>query len=182
MPVQIYADGVPENVLLPPTYDIFWSAIVLLLIGLVLWRTLPKIYGVLDERAEKIEGGLKHAETVQAEAEALREELEKRLGDARKEAARIREQATEDGRDIIAKARSEAQSEADRMRELAERQIEAEKQTAQISLRSDVGHLATELAGKIVGESLTDEQLQSRVVDRFLADLEAQPVATAKEN
>lgn len=178
----IYADGVPENVLLPPTFDIFWSAVVLAIIGVVIWRTLPKIYGILDERAEKIEGGLKHAETAQAEADALRDELEQRLGDARKEAARIREQATEDGKDIIAKARSEAQAEADRMRELAERQIEAERQTAQISLRSDVGHLAKELAGKIVGESLNDEQLQTRVVDRFLSELEAQPVATAKES
>ncbi len=33
--------------------------------------------------------------------------------------------------------------------------------------------LATSLAGRIVGESLDDEARQSRVVERFLADLES---------
>ena len=56
----------------------------------------------------------------------------------------------------------------------AQRQIEAERQAAQISLRADVGMLATELAARIVGESVTDQALQSRVIDRFLDNLEAQ--------
>ena len=38
--------------------------------------------------------------------------------------------------------------------------------------------LATGLAGRIVGESLDDEARQSRVVERFLADLEAQGSTT----
>jgi F-type H+-transporting ATPase subunit b len=37
-----------------------------------------------------------------------------------------------------------------------------------------VGSLATELASRIVGESLTDEARQGRMVDRFLDGLEAQ--------
>ncbi len=54
-----------------------------------------------------------------------------------------------------------------------QRQILAEKQAAQISLRSEVGLLASELAEKIIGEQLTDTALTSRVVDRFLDELEA---------
>ena len=42
------------------------------------------------------------------------------------------------------------------------------------SLRSEVGTLATTLAGRIVGEALTDDERAARVVDRFLADLETQ--------
>jgi F-type H+-transporting ATPase subunit b len=42
------------------------------------------------------------------------------------------------------------------------------------SLRAEVGTLATDLAGRIVGEALDDQARQSRVVDRFLADLEAE--------
>ena len=40
------------------------------------------------------------------------------------------------------------------------------------ALRQDVGKLATDLAGKLVGESLEDHARQSRVIDRFLDDLE----------
>ena len=90
--MHIYAE-VPDNVLIPPLYDVFWSAVVLLIIGVTFAKVLPKVYAMLDERAEKIEGGLKHAENVQAEADALRAELESQLAEARKEAAHIREQA-----------------------------------------------------------------------------------------
>jgi F-type H+-transporting ATPase subunit b len=43
-----------------------------------------------------------------------------------------------------------------------------------------VGTLATELAGRIVGESLQDDDRANRVVDRFLADLEAQPTGSGQ--
>src|SRR6478736_39799 len=63
----------------------------------------------------------------------------------------------------------------DARHEPARTQIEAERQQAVTSLRAEVGSLATALAGRIVGESLEDEARQSRVVERFLADLENQP-------
>ena len=68
--------------------------------------------------------------------------------------------------------RTEAQAEARRLTDAANAQIEAERQQALTSLRAEVGTLATDLAGRIVGESLQDEARQSRVVDRFLEDLE----------
>ena len=68
--------------------------------------------------------------------------------------------------------RTEAQAEARRVTEAANVQIEAERQQALTSLRAEVGALATDLAGRIVGESLQDEARQSRVVDRFLDDLD----------
>ena len=55
----------------------------------------------------------------------------------------------------------------------AQSQIDADRQQALTSLRSEVGALATELASRIVGESLTDTARQSRMVDRFLDELEA---------
>ena len=67
-----------------------------------------------------------------------------------------------------------AQAESTRIVEHGKTQIEAELQQAVTSLRAEVGALATGLAGRIVGESLEDEARQSRVVERFLADLEAQ--------
>src|SRR5690606_12710083 len=96
------------------------------------------------------------------------------LAAARGEAAEVRERAQEEGKQIVAEARDKAQAEAQRVTENAQRQIEAERQAAQISLRADVGMLATELATRIVGESMNDQALQSRVVDRFLDELEAQ--------
>jgi F-type H+-transporting ATPase subunit a len=55
----------------------------------------------------------------------------------------------------------------------AKTQIEAERQAAVVSLRSEVGTLAIDLSSGVIGESLTDDAKAAAIVDRFLADLEA---------
>ena len=97
----------------------------------------------------------------------------RQLADARHEAARLREQAQEEGAQIIAEMREEAEAEKRRIVESGHTQIEADRQQAFASLRAEIGTLSVQLASKIVGESLDDEARQSRVVDRFLADLDA---------
>jgi F-type H+-transporting ATPase subunit b len=168
------------NVLLPATYDIVWSTVVFVVLFVLFWRfVLPTYLRVLDERSAKIQGGLEKAEKAQAEADAKLKEYGDQLAEAREEAGRIREQARGEGAAIIAEMRERAQTEANRVTEQAQRQLEAERQQAVAQLRSEVGRLAVDLAGRVVGESLTDEERQRRVVDRFLADLEtgdAQPV------
>jgi len=49
-----------------------------------------------------------------------------------------------------------------------------------VALRTEVGTLATTLAGRIVGEALDNDERSARVVDRFLADLESQNAGAAK--
>jgi len=162
------------NPLLPHLVEIVLSLVVF---GLLFWAVkkfvMPNFEKTFAERTEAIEGGLHAAETKQAEADARLAELERRLGEARHEAARIREDAREQGAQIIAEMREQAQIESARIVEHGKTQIEAERQQAVTSLRAEVGSLATGLAGRIVGESLDDEARQSRVVERFLAELEA---------
>lgn len=168
------------RLLVPAGYDILWSTVVLVVIGLVFYKlVLPKFQAVLDERTEKIEGGLAQAKHAQEEAAAAKAEYEQQLQDARTEAARIREDARTEATAIVTEARQKATAEQARIAETAQRQIEAERQQASVQLRSDVGSLATELASKIVGESLADEARRSRVVDRFLDELDSQTTATA---
>ncbi|MBO3090288.1 F0F1 ATP synthase subunit B [Cellulomonas dongxiuzhuiae] len=172
----------PEGIqlLLPASYDLLWSSIVLVVIAVAFYKyVLPKFQAVLDERTSKIEGGLALAETAQAEAAAQLAEYQQLLADARSEAARIREDARAEGGQILAESRARAQEEAARIAETAQRQIDAERQQAAVSLRADVGTLATQLASKIVGESLEDEARRSRVVDRFLDELEASTTTSA---
>lgn len=163
------------NLLIPAIYDIVWSLVVLVAIGFAFYRfVLPKFQAVLDERTEKIQGGLAKAENAQAEAAAALASYQKQLAEGRAEAARIREEARAEGTAIIAELRAKASDDAARILENAQRQIEAERQQAAVSLRAEIGTLATELASRIVGESLADSARQSRVIDRFLDDLESQ--------
>lgn len=162
------------NPLVPHPVEIVLALVVfgLLYVAVKKW-VVPNFEQTFAERTTAIEGGLAAAETKQAEADAKLAELEKQLGDARHEAARIREEAREQGAAIVAEMREQAQAESARIVEHGKAQIEAERQQAVTSLRTEVGTLATGLAGRIVGESLDDEARQSRVVDRFLAELES---------
>ena len=173
-PAVLAAEESTQNILLPHTPDIVWSLVIVVIVGLVFYRyVLPKFQAVLDERTAKIEGGLAKAEEAQEEAAKALAEYHQQLAEARADAAKSREEARAEGTAIVAELRSKAQEEASRIVETAHRQIEAERQTAAVSLRTEVGELATELASKIVGESLQDAARQSRVVDRFLDELEA---------
>jgi F-type H+-transporting ATPase subunit b len=143
-----------------------------LVFGVLAKLLLPRIQQTLAERTEQIEGGLAKSEEAQSEATALLDQYRQQLAEARHEASRLRAEAQEQGAQIIADMREQAQAEARRVTEAAQAQIEAERQQALISLRAEVGTLATELASRIVGESLTDQARQSRMVDRFLSELE----------
>jgi len=134
---------------------------------------LPRIMKTLEERHDQIEGGINRADEAQAEAQAVLQQYRAQLDDARHEAARMREEAREQGAAIIAEMRERAEAEARRITEAAQAQIDADRQQALTSLRGEVGALATELASRIVGESLTDAARQSRMVDRFLAELDS---------
>jgi F-type H+-transporting ATPase subunit b len=163
-----------QNPFLPAGYDILWSTVVIVVIGLFFYKKLiPTLTRILDERTARIEGGIEKAEEMQAAADAALAENKRLLDEARQEAARVREEAQVEGKQIIVESRERAQAEASRIVENAHRQIEAERQQAMVSLRAEVGVLATELASRIVGEALRDEARRSRVVDRFLDELEA---------
>lgn len=163
------------DLFLPPVYDLVWSIVVVAPIFIVfLVYALPKFNAMLDQRSQMIEDGLRASERAQ-EAEALaKRRAEETIAAANAQAGTIRSDASEDAKAIVAKARREAEEEASRILENAQRQIAAERQAAEISLQSEIGLLASELAEKIVGEQLKDTELTARVVDRFLNDLEAQ--------
>jgi F-type H+-transporting ATPase subunit b len=161
------------NPLLPSWPEFIIGTILFVLVfGTMAKVFLPRIQQILSQRTEMIEGGLARSEEAQAEANQLLEQYRQQLAEARHEAARLREEAREQGAQIIAEMREQAQAEARRVTEAAQAQIEAERQQALTSLRAEVGALATELASRIVGESLADEARQSRMVDRFLSELE----------
>ena len=162
-----------QNPLIPALPEFIIGTIVFLVVFGVLAKLLmPRIQQTLTERTEMIEGGLARSDEAQAEAKQLLDQYREQLAGARHEAARLREEAREQGAQIIAEMREQAQAEARRVTEAAQAQIEADRQQALTSLRAEVGTLATELASRIVGESLTDEARQSRMVDRFLTELE----------
>jgi F-type H+-transporting ATPase subunit b len=161
------------NPLIPHTAELIVGTIAFALLFLVLRsKVVPMFEKAFAARTEAIQGGMEKAEKAQRDAQVALEQYTAQLSDARGEAQKIREEARVQGAAIIEDLRGKAQEEAARITAAATASIEAERQQAITSLRNEVGSLATELASKIVGEALDDQVRQSRIVDRFLDDLE----------
>ena len=166
------------NPLVPHLAELILSLVVFLILFYIVRKYVaPKFEQAFADRTKAIEGGIKQAEDMQAEAKAALEQYQHQLAEARHEASRIREEAKEQGASIIAEMREQAQAEGQRIAAQAHTQIQAERQQVLAQLRTEIGELSTQLASRIVGESLEDEARQRRTVERFLADLEErQPV------
>lgn len=169
-----------ENPLLPAPLEIILAVVFAVILWLLIRKfVVPNFERTYAERTEAIQGGIEKAERAQAEAQAALEQYRAQLSDSRAEAARIREDAKTQGSQILAEMREQAQSEATRIREQTQAQLAAERSQAMNQLRNEIGGLATTLAGRIVGETLDDDERARRTVDRFIADLEAQEAASS---
>jgi len=170
--VNLAAEG-KVNPLIPHTAELIVGAIAFTLLFLVLRKfVVPMFEKAFTARTEAIQGGIERAEKAQVEAQRALTQYTEQLSKAQSEAQTLREEARVQGAAIIEDLRAKAQEEAARITATAHASIEAERQQAIASLRNEVGTLAVELASKIVGEALDDQARQSRIVDRFLEDLE----------
>jgi F-type H+-transporting ATPase subunit b len=167
-----FAEEEAPNVILPHVPEIIVGSIAFALLCFVLLKfVFPRMEATFQARVEAIEGGIKRAEEAQAEAANLLEQYRQQLAEARTEAARIRDEARADAtgirEDILAKAREES----DRIIAAGREALQTERQTIVRQLRAEIGSLAVELAGRIVGEALEDEARRRGTVERFLEEL-----------
>jgi len=173
------AAAAPHNFLVPNmTFVVELIAFVIILFVLGKY-VIPPVNKAMTDRQEKIRKQFEDLEQARADAKQAEEGFKAQMTEARHEAAKIREEAREQGAAIIADMRKQAQEESDRILNHARAQLEAERQQAVQQLRTEVGAMATELAERIVGESLTDDERRSRTVERFIASLEEQEASTS---
>jgi len=177
--LQIAAEEEAQNPLIPEIPELVIGLIAFAIVFFVLGKKLlPNINKVLEERRDAIEGGIEQAEIARTEAQSVLEQYKAQLAEARHEAARLRQEAQEQGATLITEMRAEGQRQREEIVAAGHSQIEADRKAAASALRQDVGKLATDLAGKLVGESLEDHARQSRVIDRFLDELEEKAEAS----
>lgn len=171
--VSLLAADEKSNPLVPDAPDLIVGLIAFAILFVFLARVVyPRFEQAYRERTEQIEGGIKRAEDAQAEAKDLLEQYRAQLADARTEAGRIREEARAEGVRIIEELRAQGQEQSARIVERGQEQLAAERQRLITEIRADIGRMAVDLAGRIVGESLADEARRAGTVERFLDDLD----------
>jgi len=133
----------------------------------------PMFEKMYQERASQIEGGIVRAQKAEAEAAAAKKQYEDQLADARKDAAKVREDAKAEAAALSKKLHDQALADAARLLEQGRAQVEAEQAAAREELRTEIGGLAVTLAGRIVAKSLADKAAAQTTIDEFLHDLES---------
>ena len=161
-----------EN-LYPHATELIVGAVAFAIIFFFFWKwVLPRINTLLEERRQQIQGQLESAEQTRMQAEQELTDYRSQLANARDEGNRIIEEArvTADQlrRDIQANAELEAQNTVER----AQEEIRAERDRVFNELRTQVGEIAVELAGRVVGQSL-DKQAHEQLIDDYISQVAA---------
>lgn len=166
------AAGKGIQLFIPQLYDIVWSLIILLILAVFFYKFfMPKFQAIFDERSAKIEGNIQKAKKARDEADQAKKDYEDQLNKARVEASQIRDDARAEASRIVADARSRAETEANQITESAQRSLQSQRQQALVSLKGEVGTLATALAGKILSTQLQDNAVQSTMIDSLIKDV-----------
>ncbi|HEY6058754.1 MAG TPA: F0F1 ATP synthase subunit B [Candidatus Limnocylindrales bacterium] len=158
------------------TINLFWivvSAGTFIVFLAIIWLfAFEPISRMLGERRARIEEGLRDAEQARRDREQAQADHAAALQEARREANDIINRAQRVAQESREADIAATREELGRMRERAAAEIEAEKQRAIADLRAEVAGLALEAAGKVVGESMTDER-NHRLVEDFLRETAA---------
>jgi F-type H+-transporting ATPase subunit b len=156
--------------------NLFWvivSALNFILFFVILWTFAFKpVSKMLEDRRSRIEQGLKDAEQARRDRENAEQERLAALAEARREASDILARAQKVAQESREADMAATREELERMRTRATAEIEAEKGRAIADLRAEVADLALAAAGKVVGESMTDDRQRKLVAD-YLAETSA---------
>jgi F-type H+-transporting ATPase subunit b len=159
------------------TVNFFWvivAAINFIVFFLIAYRLIIEpVGGRLAERRERIEQGLKDADAARRDRESAADQRQGIINEARRDASEIVQKAQKVADDEREKGVTATQVEIERMRERAVAEIDAERKRALADVRGQVADLALLAAGKVVGETMTDDR-EKRLVDEFLTQLSAQ--------
>ena len=167
----VLADAPTPFLLQPNAGLVLFTTIVFLIVLWILGKYAWKpILGTLEERERSIEDSMTRAERALAEAKQIQADNAKARREAEQEAQRIMREARETAEQLRAEEIDKTRSQIRHMQEQAQAEIEREKQGALETLRAEVADLAIQAAEKILAENL-DAQRQRRLVNDFIDQL-----------
>ena len=161
---------------IPPPAAGLITALTTLLVFLGLVAVLGKyawspIVAGLKAREDKIRADIDAAERARAQADAARRQFEDQLATAEKRVRELINQAQADGQQVAARLRSQAQEDAEGIKQRAMREIEQSQREALDQIRAEAATLATAVAEKILRREVNRED-QRRLIDESLEEFQ----------
>ena len=146
-----------------------WINLVILFLLLKKFLFKP-VNKVLDERAAEIENEYTAAEKGHAEADNIRAEYESKIESAKTEADTIIKSAVTAANERSDAIVGEANTEARRIIEKSQKQLEQDKKNAMHEMRGEIASIAHDAAEKILKREIdeqTDNEIISEIIDKL---------------
>jgi F-type H+-transporting ATPase subunit b len=173
----LLAEEAPAGLIVHP----FWVLVSIVNFLVILYLLRRYLWGpilnMLATRAEKIREGLAMAEEAKAERERMTAEVERLLGDARRDAQAISERMTKAAEAAAAEIRSQAKTEADRIRERGREDAKQLHDQALAQLRSELAGMVVLAASRVLGREVNAEQHRA-LIERSLDEAAGQLTET----
>lgn len=118
----------------------------------------PEVVRIAEARQRAIAEQLREAEAAREQAEAQLKEAQAKLDDARRTAQEVLDSAGRSGEQLRQELRQKAEDEARRMTDTARKEIDAERERAVQSVRTEVANLVVVATEKVIGETLDDRK------------------------
>jgi len=152
---------------------IFWSVLIFGLFFFLLTKFAWKpILSAVKARDEMIKGSLASAAKAREEMLKLQSDNEAILKKAREEREVILKEARDVRDKLIGEAKGKATLEAEKIVEKAKAGIENEKNKALSEIHEQVASLSIDIASKILGQKLSKTNEQSKLIDKYLKDID----------
>lgn len=150
--------GIPENPILPATYELFWGAVAFgTLYLLIRYVLLPPVQRVMNDREATIRADLDAADAARAKAAIAGSELADQLAGVRSEAASIVEAARAEADAERERLVSRAEREVTAMQEVIEADIARERDEAMAAVRPQLAELAVGAASRVMNQQISLE-------------------------
>ena len=149
----------------------FWQLFIF--IGLILllrkfaWKP---ILDTVNERESSIKDAMSEADKARNEMAAIQESNQKVLKEARAEREALLKDARNTGAEIVAQAKTDAKTEANKIISQAQEAIQNEKRAAVNELKNQVAKISLEIAEKVIDTELANKDKQAQLVDKLLKD------------
>lgn len=157
------------DLLTPSIGNIFWTAVVFILLLVLLkafaWKP---ILNAVNQREVTIIDALNQAKLAKLEMAQLKEDNERILREARAERDGILKEAREMKDKIVKEAKDSAKVEGEKMIAAARQSIETEKNAAMADIKNQIGSLSVSIAESILREKLDNNGAQNALVENIL--------------
>ena len=150
----------------------FLAQICNLMIQLVIFKKflLKPIKQVIADRKAKADSEIADAQKLRTEAEAMKAEYEQNLQNARTEANQIvtaaQKTATAPSEEIVGEARAQAAA----LKQKAEADIAQERKKAVNEVKDEIGGIAMEIASKVVEREISEKDHKD-LIDEFIKNV-----------